>query len=62
MPHTPTTLGASIRTLRLMAGMTLDEAAAAAKVSATYLSRVETNRVRATTRPPKFVEYRSRFG
>lgn len=47
MPHPPTTPGASIRTLRLMAGMTLEDAATAAGVSPAYLSRVETGAARA---------------
>jgi transcriptional regulator with XRE-family HTH domain len=45
---TPTTPGESIRTLRQMAGLTLDQVAAEAGVSAAHLSRVETNERRAT--------------
>lgn len=47
MQTTLATAGSSIRTLRTMAGMTLDEVADAAGVSAAYLSRVETGRSRA---------------
>lgn len=45
---TDTSPGAGIRTLRLMAGLTLDQVAQEASVSAAYLSRVETGQTAAT--------------
>lgn len=40
--------GKSIRTLRLLAGLTLEQTAEEADVSSSYLSRVETGKVKAT--------------
>lgn len=48
MSITPTTPGEALRALRNSAGMTLEEVAASAGVSATHLSRVE-NGVRKAT-------------
>lgn len=44
MSPTPPTAGASIRTLRKLAGMTLEEVAEAADTSIAYLSKVETGK------------------
>lgn len=44
----PTTPGEAIRALRSLAGMTLDEVAAQAGVSASHLSRVETGAAQPT--------------
>lgn len=44
MAPSPLTAGASIRTLRNLAGMTLEEVAEAADTSIAYLSKVETGK------------------
>ena len=46
--QTTSTPGSSIRTLRAIAGLTLDQVAQEAGVSAAYLSRVETGKSKAT--------------
>lgn len=48
MKEEPITPGAALRVLRLEAGLTLDEVASQAGVSATHLSRVETGVKNAT--------------
>lgn len=47
MQETPTSPGAAIRVLRISAGLTLEQVAKEAGVSATHLSRVETGARRA---------------
>lgn len=45
MPGQEITAGASLRHLRKLAGLTLEEAAIAADTSVAYLSKVETGRL-----------------
>ncbi|MCU1408512.1 MAG: transcriptional regulator, family [Microbacteriaceae bacterium] len=48
MPEQTTTTGASLRVLRKIAGMTLEEVAAEADTSIAYLSKVETGKLAPT--------------
>lgn len=48
MTETPTSPGAALRVLRTAAGLTLEQVATEAGVSATHLSRVETGAKPAT--------------
>jgi transcriptional regulator with XRE-family HTH domain len=50
MTIAPTAPGKSIRTLRLLAGLTLERTAQEAGVSAAYLSKVETGQSAASPR------------